>query len=169
MAGAEAVVAALPEDRATTFAGLVLNERGYERLRATRLREVHVSIGVTETFQQRNVGSSVEDGVAFASAIVATTGADGLRATVTLSCAFGCPYEGRVDPGAVFELAERLTAAGATELVLADTIGVAVPSEVAALVGRCRRSLSGAVGVHLHDTRATASRASSPPSRPVRR
>ena len=117
---------------------------------------MHATFGVTESFQERNAGSSVADGVAHAAAVVRRAREDGLRSTVTLSCSFGCPYEGRVDPGAVADLAARIVAAGVDELVLADTIGVAVPSEVRALVERSVRDLGAATGVHLHDTRGTA-------------
>ncbi len=156
MAGAEEVVAALPAAPGVTWAGLVLNEHGYERLRATGLGEAHVSIGATEEFQQRNGGSSVDEGLARAAAVVAAAAADGLHASVTLSCAFGCPYEGEVDAGAVYDLAARCAAAGAAEIVLADTIGVAAPRQVSTLVDRLRRTLREPVGVHLHDTRGTA-------------
>ena len=156
MAGAEEVVAGLREAPGVTWSGLVLNDRGYERLRETKLREVHVSIAVTEAFQRANGGSSVADGLAGVAAVIAAAAADGRRATVTLSCAFGCPFEGEVDPGSVYDLAGRCAAAGAAEIVLADTIGVAAPSHVARLVDRCRRTLREPVGVHLHDTRGTA-------------
>lgn len=156
MAGAEEVVAALPAEDATSWAGLVLNERGYERLAATSLREAHATFGVTETFQRRNGGSSVEEGLGRALAVVDRARADGRRVSVTLSCAFGCPYEGRVEPSVVQSLAARAVAHGVDEVVLADTIGVAVPSEVRRLVERCVRDLGAATGVHLHDTRGTA-------------
>jgi hydroxymethylglutaryl-CoA lyase/(R)-citramalyl-CoA lyase len=155
MAGAEEVAAALPQDTPTTFAGLVLNERGYDRLRATSLREVHVSFAASETFQQRNAGSSVEGGVTAAARVVRRAHEDARRATVTIGTAFGCPFEGKVDPGRVLELAARAAADGADEIVLADTIGVGVPSQARALV---ESALGHAipVGVHLHDTRHTA-------------
>ena len=156
MAGAEEVVASLPEVGATTWAGLVLNERGYERLAATDLREVHVTFGVTETFQQRNAGSSVEAGLRRALAVAERARTDGRRVTATLSCAFGCPYEGEVDPGVVHDVAARTAAGGIEEIVLADTIGVAGPSGVATLVTRVVRDVGAAAGVHLHDTRGTA-------------
>jgi hydroxymethylglutaryl-CoA lyase/(R)-citramalyl-CoA lyase len=156
MAGAEDVVAALPAADGTTWAGLVLNERGYERLAATELPEAHVTFGVTETFQQRNGGSSVEEGLARAVAVAERALADGRRVTATLSCSFGCPYEGEVDPGAVHELAARVAAGGVPEVVLADTIGVAAPSQVGALVTRVVRDVGVRTGVHLHDTRGTA-------------
>jgi hydroxymethylglutaryl-CoA lyase/(R)-citramalyl-CoA lyase len=156
MAGAEEVVSALPDLPGTTWAGLVLNGHGYERLRATSLPEVHVSIGVTEEFQRRNANSSVEEGLATVAAVVAAATRDGRRSAVTVSCAFGCPFTGEVDPGAVYDLAGRCAAAGADEIVLADTIGVATPTQVRSLVDRLRRTLREAVGVHLHDTRGTA-------------
>jgi len=156
MAGAEQVVAALPDVPETSWSGLVLNERGYDRLAATPLREVHATFGVTETFQRRNGGSSVDEGLARALAVVGRARTDGRRVSVTLSCAFGCPYEGPVDPGVVQALAARAVAHGVDEVVLADTIGVAVPSEARSLVERCVRDLGVATGVHLHDTRGTA-------------
>ena len=155
MAGAEEVAAALPADTQTTFAGLVLNERGYDRLRATSLEEVHFSFAASETFQQRNAGSSVEEGVATAARVVRRAHEDAHRATVTIGTAFGCPFEGEVDPGRVLELAARVAADGADEIVLADTIGVGVPSRARALVeGALGHDVP--VGVHLHDTRHTA-------------
>jgi hydroxymethylglutaryl-CoA lyase/(R)-citramalyl-CoA lyase len=156
MAGAEDVVGALPPAAGTIWAGLVLNEQGYQRLAIAQLPEAHATFGVTESFQRRNGGSSVEEGLARALAIVDRARADGRRVSVTLSCAFGCPYEGTVDPGVVQASAARVVAHGADEVVLADTIGVAAPSEVRGLVERCVRDLGAATGVHLHDTRGTA-------------
>jgi isopropylmalate/homocitrate/citramalate synthase len=150
MAGAEEVVAALPTGE-TRFSGLALNEKGYDRLLASGLREVHVAFAVTESFQQRNAGSSVEEGLAGANAIVRRARADGVEATVTLSVALGCPFEGRVDPERVAELAARVEA---DEVVVADTIGVATPSQVRRLVERVV-PLGKRVGAHLHNTRNT--------------
>ncbi len=154
MAEPEAVVAALPAADATVWSGLVLNERGYERLAATALAEVHCTFGVTESFQERNGGSSVEAGLTGALTVCRRAQVDGRRATITLSCAFGCPYEGEVDPGLVAELAAR-SAATSYEVVLADTIGVATPSRVRQLVARSVGD-GTRTGVHLHDTRGTA-------------
>jgi (R)-citramalyl-CoA lyase len=152
MAGAEEVVSAIERRPRCVYAGLALNERGYERLRATALDEVHYVFGATESFQRRNANSSVEQGAAAAERIVARAHDDGLRATVTISVALGCPFEGRVDPGRVAELAERLVAAD--EIVLADTIGVARPTQVRRLLERVL-ILGPSVGIHLHDTRNT--------------
>jgi hydroxymethylglutaryl-CoA lyase/(R)-citramalyl-CoA lyase len=153
MADPEGVVAAL-DLNAALHAGLVLNEHGYERLAATGLPLVHVTFGVTETFQQRNAGSSVAGGVERAEAIARRARADGRSVSAVLSCAFGCPYEGVVDDAAVADLAGR-AAAFADDVVLADTIGVATPGAVRRAVGHAVGE-SVQVGVHLHDTRGTA-------------
>jgi hydroxymethylglutaryl-CoA lyase/(R)-citramalyl-CoA lyase len=155
MADAEAVVRALAPHDDVTFAGLVLNTRGYERLRETTLREVHVSFAASETFQQRNAGGSIEQGLAAATDIVAAAHADRRRVSVTLSTAFGCPFEGSVDEQRVIDLVAQVVAAGADEILLADTIGVAVPTHVSRMVGRAS-AFGVPTGVHLHDTRNTA-------------
>jgi hydroxymethylglutaryl-CoA lyase/(R)-citramalyl-CoA lyase len=152
MAGAEEVLASVVPRAGLTRAALVLNWRGYERLRATDCEEVHVAFCVTETFNQRNQGCAVEDSLRQAHQIVAAAHEDGRRATVTLAASFGCPFEGQVDPGHVLGLAGQLT--DADEIVFADTIGVGVPRQV-------RRLLTGAgslgvpLGLHLHNTRNT--------------
>jgi len=158
MAGAEEVAAALTAAPGTTFAGLVLNERGYDRLAATGLSAVHVAFGATERFQAENGGSSVDEGLRRAEAVALRARSDGRPVTVVVSCAFGCPYEGAVDPGRVYDLAGRASTF-ADVIVLADTIGVAGPTEVARQVERCVRTLRQTVGVHLHDTRGTAAAA----------
>jgi len=152
MAGAEEVAAAIDRRPGCVYAGLALNEQGYERLRAAGLDEVHYAFGATESFQRRNANSSVEEGAAAAERIVARAHEDGLRATVTISVAFGCPFEGYVDPARVADLAERV--ASADEIVLADTIGVARPTQVRRLVERVL-ILGPPIGVHLHNTRNT--------------
>ena len=151
MAGAEEVVAAVGPHDGTELSGLVLNERGFERLRATGLDRVNCTLAATESFSRRNANASVEEAAAFVDAVVA--GSD-RPVTVTISVAFGCPFEGDVDPGVVVELAERLVSAGAGEVVLADTIGVATPGPVAGLVERAL-TLGVPVGGHFHDTRHT--------------
>ena len=154
MAGAEEVVAAVERRDGVVYAGLALNEKGYDRLRETALDEVHFAFAVSEEFNRRNAGASVEDSVAQGLRILARAHEDGLRATVTLGTAFGCPFEGRVDPGRVLELAGRFVEAGADELVFADTVGVGVPRQVRQLVAE-GRALGVPVGVHLHNTRNT--------------
>jgi hydroxymethylglutaryl-CoA lyase/(R)-citramalyl-CoA lyase len=148
MAGAEEVVAAARRGDAE-LSGLVLNERGYERFAQTELDRVNCTLAATEEFNRRNGNASLEEAVERVLAIVA---AAQVPATVTVSCAWGCPFEGEVDPGVVADLCERLEAAD--ELVLADTIGVATPRRVQHLVERVS-ILGKPVGAHLHNTRNT--------------
>lgn len=152
MAGAEDVLAAVQPSPTVSRAALVLNERGYQRLRETSCEEVHIAFCVTETFNRRNQGHSVAESLAQAGAIVADAHEDGRRATVTLAASFGCPFEGAVDPAIVLGLAEQLTTAD--EIVFADTIGVGVPRQVRALLGGARH-LGTPLGLHLHNTRNT--------------
>lgn len=154
MAGAEEVVAALDRREGVVYAGLALNDRGYDRLRETALDEVHFALAVSEEFNRRNAGASVETSAQSGERIVERAHADGRRATVTLGTAFGCPFEGRVDPARVLELAARFAGGGADEIVLADTVGVGVPRQVRELVGEAL-GLGVPVGVHLHNTRNT--------------
>jgi hydroxymethylglutaryl-CoA lyase/(R)-citramalyl-CoA lyase len=154
MAGAEEVVAGL-ESGDVVYAGLVLNELGYDRLKAAGLGEAHLTFAATEGFSRRNANASVEEAASAAEAILARAQIDGIRATVTISVSFGCPFEGAVDPGVVVELARRAAAGGAAEVVFADTIGVAVPSQATKLV-ESGLQLGVPVGVHLHNTRNTA-------------
>ena len=145
MAGAEEVVAAVARRPGTELSGLVLNERGWERFRAAGLDRVNVTFAATESFNRANGNTSLADAMATTESIVA--GAT-VPATVTISVAFGCPFEGRVDPGVVADLASPFV--GRAEVVLADTIGVATPSRVRALVER-----TAADGFHGHNTRNT--------------
>jgi isopropylmalate/homocitrate/citramalate synthase len=149
MAGAEEVVDALERREGTSYAGLVLNEQGHDRLRATPLDRVNVTLAATDSFSQRNANATVEEAAANVDRIL---DAADRPATVTISVAFGCPFEGRVEPDVVVALAERFRRAG--EVVLADTIGVATPKQVRALTKRVA-ALGGVVGGHFHNTRNT--------------
>jgi isopropylmalate/homocitrate/citramalate synthase len=154
MAGAEEVVAALERLDGVVYSGLALNVRGYERLRDAGLDEVSFAVAATESFSQRNAGTSVDAALEDAERVVEGAREDGIRSSLTISVAFGCPFEGRVDPQRVVEIAERLAATEPDELVLADTIGVATPRPVKALVERIS-ALGKPVGGHFHNTRNT--------------
>jgi hydroxymethylglutaryl-CoA lyase/(R)-citramalyl-CoA lyase len=154
MAGAEEVVAAIEPVPDVAYAGLVLNDRGYDRLRETDLDEVHFAFAASEEFNRRNAGASVEESVQSAERIVARAHEDGIRATVTIGTAFGCPFEGAIDPGRVLEIAARLVRSNPGEIVFADTVGVGVPRQVRYLVSEALK-LGPRVGVHLHNTRST--------------
>jgi hydroxymethylglutaryl-CoA lyase/(R)-citramalyl-CoA lyase len=150
MAGAEDVLAAL--DGGADYSALVLNRKGLDRALAAGAREIHYAYPLTDTFGQRNQNATVEQGAATGEEIVEAAHAAGARVTVTLSVAFGCPFEGRVDPERVIAHAHRQAAAD--EIMLADTIGVGVPRQVRELVPRALEA-GKPVGLHLHNTRNT--------------
>jgi hydroxymethylglutaryl-CoA lyase/(R)-citramalyl-CoA lyase len=154
MAGADVVVAGIERRDGVTYAGLVVNERGYDRLLESGLDEVHVAFAATDEFNTRNAGMSTEDGGRMAERILERAAADGVRVATTIGVAFGCPFAGAVDPAHVEQLAGRLVAAGTAEVAVADTVGVGVPAQVRDLVGRLL-PLGVPVGIHLHNTRNT--------------
>jgi hydroxymethylglutaryl-CoA lyase/(R)-citramalyl-CoA lyase len=154
MAAMEELVAALPRDTEATWAGLVLNERGYDRLAEARLGHVTFAVPVTDAYSERNQGTTTAQSLEVAARIAARARADGRTMTITLAVAFGCPFTGPVEPARVLDAAKRAAQAGADELCLADTIGVAVPAQVGPLVAVVG-ALDHPVGVHLHNTRNT--------------
>ena len=154
MAGAEDVMAALNRVRGTTYAGLVLNEQGYERASAAGVDEIHYAFAATDEFGRRNQNATTAQGVETALSLVRRARADRMPITVTVSVAFGCPFEGPVPPQRVLGIVERLMEVPADEISLADTIGVGVPSQVTELVGEARK-LGATVGAHFHNTRNT--------------
>ena len=150
MAGAEEVVAGIDRREGVAYSGLVLNEKGYERFAATGLDELHFTLAATEAFNRRNANRSVDESVEELARIRTDS-----PVSVSISVSFGCPFEGEVDPQNVLRLAERVTEAGADEVLFADTIGVGVPRQVRELLGGAS-GLGVPVGLHLHDTRNTA-------------
>jgi hydroxymethylglutaryl-CoA lyase len=156
MADAEAVIAGLtlPEDVITI--GLVMNKRGALRALETTVREIGAVCVATDSFAQANQGQTSDQSVQVAADIVRFARQEGRRAQVTIGAAFGCPFEGEVDPDHVVAMASRIAEAGPVEIGLADTIGVAVPSQVFELVSRVRGAAGGLpIRVHLHNTRNT--------------
>jgi (R)-citramalyl-CoA lyase len=154
MAGAEEVMAALKRKPGTSYAGLVLNDKGYERAVAAGVDEVHYAFAATDEFGRRNQNATTEEGLKTALALVARARSDRMPITVTISVAFGCPFEGPVPPERVLSIVERLMAIPPDEVCLADTIGVGVPPQVKELVGGAIH-LGATVGAHFHNTRNT--------------
>jgi isopropylmalate/homocitrate/citramalate synthase len=154
MAGAEDVMSALHRRQGTAYAGLVLNEKGYERALAAGVDEIHYAFAATDEFGRRNQNATTAEGLHTALALVARARADRVPITVTISVAFGCPFEGPVPAKRVIDLVERVMAVPPDEVCLADTIGVGVPSQVRELV-RGARELDATVGAHFHNTRNT--------------
>ena len=154
MAGAEEVMAALHRVGGTTYAGLVLNEKGYERALAAGVDEVHYAFSAGDEFGRRNQNATTEESLKTAIALVARARSDRMPVTVTISVAFGSPFDGPIPAEHVLKIVERLMAVPPDEICLADTIGVAVPPQVHELV-RGARELGAVVGAHFHNTRNT--------------
>lgn len=163
MADAEAVIAGLPDLADCTYVGLVLNKRGVMRALATRdsgargVDQVGCVIVASDTFGQKNQGQTIADGLAETRAMLRFARAEGLRAQVTISAAFGCPFEGEVKHSTVLAIAEELAIESPEEIALADTIGVGTPWEAGELFGKLGALLGGKIPMraHFHNTRGT--------------
>lgn len=163
MADAEAVIAGLPDRADVSYIGLTLNKRGVLRALATReggkrgVDEIGCVIVATDTFGQKNQGQTVAEGIAEASEMIRFAKDNGLIAQVTISAAFGCPFEGDVPPQRIVDIAKAVLEAGPAEIALADTIGVGVPAQVTDLYGRLAEFVPSDVRLraHFHNTRGT--------------
>jgi len=155
MAGAEEVMAAVPRRDGVSYIGLVLNARGLDRALGAGVDEVNVVVVASETFSRRNQGASISQSASMADQVVTRAQAAGVRTTVTIAAAFGCPFEGEVPVDRVADLARRCDASGVDEIALADTIGVGVPADVRRLVGAVRAVTDRPLRLHLHNTRNT--------------
>jgi hydroxymethylglutaryl-CoA lyase len=157
MADAEEVLKALPRPGVGVYyVGLVLNRKGFERAAAAGCNEIGMAVVASDTFNRRNQGVSTDESIAAWLEIAAAARAAGIRPQVTVSAAFGCPFEGEVPVTRVVEIARRVAEAGPHEIALADTIGVGVPAQVTEIVGRVREALPGmSLRCHFHNTRNT--------------
>ena len=168
MADAEAVIAGLPDIEDATYIGLALNKRGVLRALATResgarngkgrgIDQVGCVIVASDTFGQKNQGQTIAQGIAENREMIRFAKAEGISAQITISAAFGCPFEGEVKPETVLAIAEELAAEGPVEIALADTIGVGVPSQVTDLFGKLGETIGASIPMrcHFHNTRGT--------------
>jgi hydroxymethylglutaryl-CoA lyase len=162
MAGAEEVMAALPHQPGRSRIGLVLNGKGYDRALGTAVDEVNVAMSATDGFGLKNQGLSVDQQVQMLADIVAgrangessSGGTPSLSAT--LSCVWGCPFDGEVSVDQVAELVGRIAALGVAEIALADTIGVGNPWAVTRMVEAASKAAPDVtLRLHFHDTRNT--------------
>lgn len=157
MADAEQVLAALPRRSDVSYIGLVLNRRGLERALAAGCNEIGMAVVASNTFNLRNQGVTTERSIADWLEIARDAQAAGIKAQVTISAAFGCPFEGEVSTRRVVDIARRVAEAGPFEIAIADTIGVAVPVHVTELIQRITAALPGVnLRCHFHNTRNTA-------------
>ena len=156
MADAEEVFAALPVDDGVTYIGLVLNQRGLDRALAVGCKEVNYALVASDTFSQKNQGTTVEQAVNVYETIAAEAKKSGVRCSLTISTAFGCPFQGEVPREQVISLVERVAGDDTYEIALADTIGCAVPSQVADLFSAVMEIAPDAnFRAHFHNTRNT--------------
>ncbi len=154
MAGAEEVMTALHRKPGVAYAWLVLNEKGYERALSAGVDELHYAFSAADEFGRRNQNATTDEGLKTALGLVARARSDRMPVTVTISVAFGSPFDGPVAPRRVLQIVERLMAVPPDEICIADTIGVGVPAQVHELV-RGARELGATVGAHFHNTRNT--------------
>jgi hydroxymethylglutaryl-CoA lyase len=154
MADAEAVMAQIARAPGVRYSALVPNARGAERALAARADELNVVTSSTETMNQRNLRMSIAASIAACREIVRLAEPSGVAVAGVVSTSFGCPYEGPVTVAQVLAVVEQLVDVGVSEVSLADTIGVANPRQVEALVGAVRARWPALVlGLHFHDTR----------------
>lgn len=151
MADPELVLAGAEVMDGVTYSALVLNEKGFERAVACGVREVHYAFPVTDAFSLRNQNATASAGAELGERLATAAARAGIKFTVTLAAAFGCPFEGRVEASTVIAFGRRMFAAGADEVILGDSIGVGVPTQVRVLVNAL--ASDGRVGCHFHNTR----------------
>ena len=156
MADAEELLAALPRVSGVSYVGLVLNRKGFDRARAAGCDEVGMAVVASDTFNRRNQGVSTDESVAQWLEIAEEARKAGIRAQVTVSAAFGCPFEGDVPVDHVIDIARRVAAGQPEEVCFADTIGAGVPGQVTNLLAQARAALPGVtLRCHFHNTRNT--------------
>ena len=156
MADAEAVLRALPRREGVHYIGLVLNRKGFDRAVAAGCNEIGMAVFASDTFNRRNQGVSSDESIAAWLDIAAAARQAGIRPQVTVSAAFGCPFEGEVPVQRVVDIVRHVAEAEPFEIALADTIGVGVPAQVIELVDRVHEAVPWvALRGHFHNTRNT--------------
>ena len=163
MADAEDVIVGLPDRADTTYIGLALNKRGVMRGIATReggkrgIDQIGCVLVASDTFGQKNQGQTIAEGIAENRDMIRFAKAEGMRAQITISAAFGCPFEGEVKPETVLQIAEEIATEAPEEIALADTISVGTPAQVSDLFGKLGELLGGKIPMraHFHNTRGT--------------
>lgn len=154
MADAEEVFARLPQKEGVTFSALVLNKKGMERAIAAGVKQVEMGVPASETLARKNANTTIEEGLNEIAHMVQLARQHGIRVRAGVQAAFGCAYEGKIDPARVTAMARRFLSMGIDELSLADSAGLGNPQLVRRIVQEIL-PLSGSVPLvlHLHDTR----------------
>jgi hydroxymethylglutaryl-CoA lyase len=157
MADAEAVVQGIERRAGTTYSALVPNLTGLDRARASGVDEIAIFAAASDTFSRRNINQSIADSLTAYRGVAEAARAAGIRVRAYLSTSFGCPYEGAVPPARVAQLSEQLLSLGAFEVALSDTIGIAHPGQVRAVLDAVRAVVPlDRTALHVHDTRGIA-------------
>jgi isopropylmalate/homocitrate/citramalate synthase len=157
MAGSEEVFKHLKAKVGVRVPLLVPNRQGFERARQAGVRAIAVFTAASETFNQKNINATIDESFQRFAEFLPEARREGLWIRGYISTAFGCPYEGAVDPARVEDVARRLVDLGCDEISIGDTIGVGVPSQVTDLLGRLQEAVARKhLAVHFHDTRGTA-------------
>lgn len=156
MADAEDVIRGLPERDDFTGIGLVLNKRGFDRARDVQIDEIGMAVIASETYNQRNNGTSIDGSVQAWLEMAAEANKEGIRANVMVSSAFGCPFEGEVPLQNVLDIVKRVLEVEPVELGFADSIGVGVPAQVTEMIGAVKEIAPNMpIRFHFHNTRNT--------------
>jgi len=157
MAGSDEVVRRVGRRPGAKTPVLVPNRQGFEQAREAGVREIAVFTAASETFNKKNINATIDESFQRFAEFVPEAVQEGFWVRGYVSTCFGCPYEGNVDPAKVVDVARRLLEVGCHEISIGDTIGVAVPSQVADVMGRLKQVAPvSALAVHFHDTRGTA-------------
>ena len=157
MADALEVMDGLSPQARRAAIGLVLNERGLDRALEAGLRQINYVVVVSETFSQKNQGISVRDNLSMLAKVVQRAKEAAISVSVTLSAAFGCPFEGEVSVESLIEVVQRVAETGPDEIALADTVGAAVPPMVSERIGLTQEVIGAMTDLrcHFHNTRNT--------------
>jgi len=158
MADASAVVNAVSSIKRLEAIALIPNLKGYERAGIHQLSEINWVSSATETFNEKNIGMSIEDNLNQFKVVVKQAESDGVKTCFSIAVSFGCPYEGDVSEEQVLSLVQKVKEAGADRIGIADTIGIATPDQVGRLMVKVLQVAGDTpVAIHLHDTRGLGS------------
>ena len=157
MANTEEVFARIQKKPGTRYVALVPNLEGLSRAHTAGVTEVAIFAAASETFSQKNINKSIDDSLEVYGEVCTRAREIGMRVRAYLSTAFGCPFEGTVDPGVVARVTGALIEMGAFEVAVSDTIGIAHPGQVPIVLGAiAQRVPLEKIALHFHDTRGTA-------------
>ena len=157
MADSAEVFRDVPKDPGVTYPMLVPNMRGLERALEVGVKSISIFTAASDTFNQRNINMTVADSIVQYAPVVARAISEGVRVRGYVSTAFGCPYEGDVEPERVLEICARLLDLGCYEVSVGDTIGVGTPLQVQGVIGMLLQVIPPSkLAMHFHDTRGTA-------------